>query len=74
MNGTHQSLSRREFLGGLTMATAVGLTVNPGPGAAEPPPETRRIRIAKVPAIHHVNVPISNRARTRESYEKVPER
>ena len=24
--------------------------------------------------IHHVNVPISNRERTREWYEKVPER
>jgi hypothetical protein len=24
--------------------------------------------------IHHVNVPISNRERTRECYEKVPER
>jgi NitT/TauT family transport system substrate-binding protein len=51
MDGIRQSLSRREFLGGLTMATAVGLTMTPEPAAAEPPPETKRIRIAKVPAI-----------------------
>ena len=51
MNGAHEPLSRREFLGGLTVATAAGLTVNSEPAAAEPLPETRRIRIAKVPAI-----------------------
>ena len=51
MDGTRESLSRREFLGGLTLTTAAGLTVKPEPVAAEPPPETKRIRIAKVPAI-----------------------
>ncbi len=51
MGGTRESLSRREFLGGLTVATAAGLAVRPEPAAAEPPPETTRIRIAKVPAI-----------------------
>jgi hypothetical protein len=28
MNGAHESLSRREFLGGLTVATAAGLTAH----------------------------------------------
>jgi NitT/TauT family transport system substrate-binding protein len=51
MNGARESLSRRDFLGALTVATAAGLAVSPEPAAAEPPPETRRIRIAKVPAI-----------------------
>jgi NitT/TauT family transport system substrate-binding protein len=46
------ALGRRDFVGGLTAATAVGLVgMNPQPVEAEPPPETRRIRIAKVPAI-----------------------
>jgi NitT/TauT family transport system substrate-binding protein len=51
MDRTRESLSRREFLGGLTVATAAGLAVKPESAAAEPPPETTRIRIAKVPAI-----------------------
>jgi len=45
-------LGRRDFMRGLTAATAVGLAgVNVRPAGAEPPPETTRIRIAKVPAI-----------------------
>ncbi|MGH7355071.1 MAG: ABC transporter substrate-binding protein [Candidatus Rokuibacteriota bacterium] len=47
-----EALCRREFLGGLTAATAAGFVgMDPEPAAAEPPPETKRIRIAKVPAI-----------------------
>ena len=45
-------LSRRDFVGTLTAATATGLIgANPQLVRAEPPPETTRIRIAKVPAI-----------------------
>jgi NitT/TauT family transport system substrate-binding protein len=45
-------LSRRDFVGTLAAATATGLIgANPQLVRAEPPPETARIRIAKVPAI-----------------------
>ena len=46
------ALGRRDFLGGLTVATAAGFaSIHPQRVWAEPPPETKRIRIAKVPAI-----------------------
>jgi NitT/TauT family transport system substrate-binding protein len=39
--------SRRRFLGGMTLAGTIGLLgVHPGQVAAEPPPETTRLRIA----------------------------
>jgi len=45
-------LSRRDFVGTLAAATAMGLIgANPQLVRAEPPPETTRIRIAKTPAI-----------------------
>ena len=38
--------SRRQFLGGLTLAGTAGLLgLPPGPVAAEPPPETTRLRL-----------------------------
>ena len=44
--------SRRQFLGGLTLAGTAGLLgLRPGPSAAEPPPETTRLRLTKVPSI-----------------------
>src|SRR5919197_6134350 len=44
--------SRRQFLGGLTLAGTAGLLgLPPGPVAAEPPPETTRIRLHKMPGI-----------------------
>src|SRR5262245_30271361 len=43
--------SRRELLGGLTMVGAAGcLGVRPRPAAAEPPPETTRLRLTKLPS------------------------
>jgi NitT/TauT family transport system substrate-binding protein len=43
---------RREFLGGLTLAGTAGLlALQPRPSAAEPPPETTRLRIGYSPAI-----------------------
>ena len=45
-------LGRRDFVGGLTAVTAMGLLgVNAQSAGAEPPPETTRIRIARIPAI-----------------------
>ena len=44
--------SRRNFLRGVTLVGTAGLLgARPRPVAAEAPPETRRIRIAQVPAI-----------------------
>jgi NitT/TauT family transport system substrate-binding protein len=44
--------SRRQLLGGLTLAGAAGcLGVHPGPAAAEPPPETTKIRLHKMAGI-----------------------
>jgi NitT/TauT family transport system substrate-binding protein len=44
--------SRREFLGGLTLAGTAGLLgLRPERVAAEPPPETTTIRLVKIPGI-----------------------
>jgi NitT/TauT family transport system substrate-binding protein len=44
--------SRREFLGGVTLAGAAGLLgVHPRPVAAEPPPETTTLRLARTASI-----------------------
>ncbi len=44
--------SRREFLGGLTLSGVAGLLgLRPGPAAAEPPPETTKIRLVKISGI-----------------------
>src|SRR6266446_5752525 len=47
-----QGMNRREFLRGATLAGTVGLVgVPPSRVAAEPPPETTRLRIGLVPSI-----------------------
>ena len=44
--------SRRRFLGGVTLAGMAGLLgVHPRPVAAEPPPETTRLRLGRAPGI-----------------------
>src|SRR5215216_7923791 len=44
-------LSRRRFLGGVTLAGAMGLLGwYPRTAAAEPPPETTRLRLTKLPS------------------------
>jgi NitT/TauT family transport system substrate-binding protein len=44
--------TRRRFLGGLTLTGAAGLlTLHARPVAAEPPPETTRIRLVRIPSI-----------------------
>src|SRR5262245_25816435 len=44
--------SRRRFLRGITLAGTAGLLGwNPGRAAAEPPPETTRIRLVRIPSI-----------------------
>jgi len=53
MHSQHaQPLSRRRFLGGVTLAGMAGLLgAHPRPVAAEPPPETTRIRLVQIPSI-----------------------
>ncbi len=44
--------SRRDFLCGLTLASTAGLLgLRPGQAAAEPPPETTKIRLVRIPGI-----------------------
>ena len=44
--------SRRRFLEGVTLAGTAGLLgLRPGSVAAEPPPETTRIRLVQIPSI-----------------------
>ena len=44
--------SRRRFLRGITLAGTAGLLGwHPGRAAAEPPPETTRIRLVRIPSI-----------------------
>ena len=48
MSDRRESWSRRRFVSGLTLAGTAGLAgVRPAPGAAEPPPETTRLRLLK---------------------------
>jgi NitT/TauT family transport system substrate-binding protein len=53
MDSQHMTgLSRRQVLGGLTLAGAAGcLGLHPRPAAAEPPPETTKIRLHKMAGI-----------------------
>lgn len=47
-----ESVSRREFVAGLTLAGGAGsLGWRPGAAGAEPPPETTRIRIVQIPGL-----------------------
>src|SRR5215471_8416571 len=47
-----EGMSRRKFLGGLTLAGTTGfLGLHPGRVAAEPPPEITRLRLVRRPAI-----------------------
>ena len=51
-NRRAESWSRREFLGGLALAGTAGfLGLHPGLVAAEPPPETTKLRLTKIPGI-----------------------
>ncbi len=51
MDGCHsKDWSRREFLGRLTLAGTAGLIgLTPKPASADPPPETTRVRFARLP-------------------------
>ena len=51
-NRRAESWSRREFLGGLALGGTAGfLGLQPGLVAAEPPPETTKIRLVQIPGI-----------------------
>ena len=52
MSDRREGWSRREFVGGMTLAGTAGLLgIRPELVAAEPPPETTRIRLVRSPAI-----------------------
>ena len=52
MSDRRESWSRREFVGGLTLAGTAGLLgVRPEQVTAEPPPETTQITLVRVPSI-----------------------
>src|SRR5881296_4603679 len=52
MSDPRASWSRRKFVNRLTLAATAGLFgLRPEPVAAEPPPETTRIRLVRSPAI-----------------------
>ena len=52
MRDRHERWSRRQFVGGLTLAgTASLLALRPEDVAAEPPPETTRVRFFKAGVI-----------------------
>jgi len=48
MSDQGKSWTRREFVGGLTLATSTGFGMRAEPAAAEPPPETTRLRLARI--------------------------
>jgi NitT/TauT family transport system substrate-binding protein len=51
-NQLPQPFSRRRFLGGVTLAGTAGLLGwYPRRAAAEPPPETTRLRLVKIPSV-----------------------
>src|SRR5688572_28782516 len=53
MTSQHRAgMSRREFLGGVTLAGTAGfLGLQPRSAAAEPPPETTRLRMTRIPGL-----------------------
>jgi NitT/TauT family transport system substrate-binding protein len=52
MHDRRETWGRRAFLGGLTMAGTAGLLgMRPEPVAAEPPPETKRVRLLHRPSL-----------------------
>jgi len=51
MSGQGAGWSRREFVGELTLAAAAGFGMRPEQVAAEPAPETTRLRLLQSPSI-----------------------
>ena len=47
MSDARSAWSRREFVGGLTAMASAGLGMRPGRAAAEPPPETTKLRLLR---------------------------
>ena len=65
-------LSRRRFLGGLTLVGTAGvLGLSPSPVAAEPPPETTRLRVKKDPALCEAPVEVAEELLRAEGFSEV---
>jgi NitT/TauT family transport system substrate-binding protein len=59
MNDRRESLGRREFVSGLALLGTTALYgFLPEPTAAEPPPETTRIRLIKIPIYGNCLAPL----------------
>ena len=67
-----RQFSRRRFLGGVTLAGAVGLLGgHPRPIAAEPPPETTRITLFQPPGICTAPVAVAEALLSAEGFHEV---
>jgi NitT/TauT family transport system substrate-binding protein len=67
-----QGWTRRRFLGGLTLAGAVGLLGRPTrPVAAEPPPETTRLRLKKDPSLCEAPLAVAEELLQGEGFSEV---
>jgi NitT/TauT family transport system substrate-binding protein len=64
--------TRRRFLGGLTVAGTAGLLgLHPKPSAAEPPPETTRLRVKKDPNLCEVPAQVAEELLRAEGFSDV---
>ncbi len=65
-------LSRRRFLGGLTLLGTAGLLGwHPRLGAAEPPPETTRLRVMQIPALCEAPAQVAKELLQAEGFSEV---
>jgi NitT/TauT family transport system substrate-binding protein len=73
MSAQHaEGWTRRRFLGGLTLAGTAGLLgLHPRPVAAEPPPETTRLRVLQAPGLCEAPVQVAEELLRGEGFSDV---